>query len=307
MISIRLGSTSNGAVSTFAVDTSADNGLTALLVRDNNQDSFADTAYAGDLEGTVWKISGIGGSPSALALFHAEDGNGNSQPITAAPMVGRDPATGNLWVFVGTGRYLHESDIGDDSVQSWYGLIDNNTAISGRNELVERRILVEATVAGVPARVIEEGSAADIVGRHGWYIDLVSPGVDGEQGERMVVQNRFQGEALIGTTRIPGYTDACNPGGTGFVMAINPFTGGRLASTFFDVSGDGISNQADMYCDGNGCVPVSGIGFSSSPNNPIFVENVMQVGLDSGETRTIRTFGSAVEARRMSWRELFNE
>jgi type IV pilus assembly protein PilY1 len=52
--------------------------------------------------------------------------------------------------------------------------------------------------------------------------------------------------------------------------------------------------------------PVSGIGFESSPNNPIFVEDVMQVGLDDGTTETIKTQGSAAEAGRMSWRELVN-
>ncbi len=307
LVSITLGGGSNGAVSTFAADTSAANGMTALLVRDSNMDSFADIAYAGDLEGTVWKISGFPSSTSALALFRARDSLGGPQPITAAPMVGRDPSTGNIWVFVGTGSYLHESDIGDNGVQSWYGLIDDGTAISNRTELVERQILVETTVAGVPARVIESGTVGDLISRRGWYIDLVSPGAGGERGERIVVQNRFQGEALIGTSRIPGYADACNPGGTGYIMAINPFTGGRLDSTFFDMNGDGVSNDADKYCDENGCVPVTGIGFESSPNNPIFIENIMQVGLDSGETRTIETFGSSVEAERLSWRELFND
>src|SRR5690606_7891187 len=199
-------------------------------------------------------------------------------------------------------------------IQSWYGLIEPGGLIA-RSDLVPRTILAEPTVAGVPARVIDEGTSADLAGKRGWYIDLVSPGVGGQKGERMVVQNRFQGQALIGTSRSPEYTDACNPGGSGFIMAISPFTGGRLASTFFDMNGDGISDDSDKYYwtdtdlsdgDQSGYLPVSGIGFSSSPNNPIFIENVMQVGLDSGETATIETFGSSVEAARMSWRELFN-
>jgi Tfp pilus tip-associated adhesin PilY1 len=46
----------------------------------------------------------------------------------------------------------------------------------------------------------------------------------------MVVSNFFQGTALIGTTRIPDSGDVCSPSGKGFVMAINPFTGGPCRS-----------------------------------------------------------------------------
>ncbi len=306
LITIRIGGASNGEVSTFAVDSTSGNALTAVLVRDTNTDTFGDVVYAGDLEGAVWKITNFAMSPNAIKLFQAVDPDGVAQPITAAPMVARDATTGHTWVFVGTGKYLQDADISDLQVQSWYGLIDNGSLIASRNDLVKRDILVETTVAGIPARVIEEGVAGDMAGKKGWYIDLVSPGVGGEKGERIVVQNRFQGQALIGTSRIPEYTDACSPGGSGFIMAISPFTGGRLSTTFFDMNADGDSDNDDKYCHEGVCVPVSGIGFESSPNNPIFIENVMQVGLDSGETATIQTFGSAVEAARMSWRELFN-
>jgi type IV pilus assembly protein PilY1 len=51
---------------------------------------------------------------------------------------------------------------------------------------------------------------------------------------------------------------------------------------------------------------VSGIGFGAGPSNPIFIENIMQVSLDDGSTKTIETQGSSAEAGRMSWRELVN-
>jgi type IV pilus assembly protein PilY1 len=213
-----------------------------------------------------------------------------------------------LWVFFGTGQYLHESDITSTAVQTWYGIIDGGSLVTRAN-LVDRDILVEVDVGGVPARVIEEGSSADLASSDGWYIDLVSPTADpadGLRGERMVVQNRFQGLALVGTTRIPEYSDPCSPGGTGYIMAINPFTGARLNSTFFDMNGDGISNDDDQYCVASVCVPVSGLGFESMPINSIVVGAYLQASLASGETESIMTFGSSVEASRMSWRELFN-
>ncbi len=69
------------------------------------------------------------------------------------------------------------------------------------------------------------------IGTDGWYMDLISP-KSGKQGERMIVSNMFRGAALIGTTRIPDNSDICKLSGSGFVMAINPFTGGRLGQWF---------------------------------------------------------------------------
>jgi type IV pilus assembly protein PilY1 len=121
----------------------------------------------------------------------------------------------------------------------------------------------------------------------------------------MVVPNRFQGAALIGTTRIPDATDVCAPSGKGWIMAINPFTGGKLSRTFFDVTKDGQFNDSDKLNHDGVLDIVSGISFDSSPNGPIFVENSMEVALDNGTTKTVKTQG-VVEAQRMTWRELVN-
>ncbi len=313
LIQIGVGGTGNGvATAVITPDASTTNGLSAVLARDSDADGFTDVAYAGDLQGNLWKFSNLGGSAAVMKLFEARDATSVRQPITAAPLVGRHPTTGQVWVFFGTGQYLDDPDLANNSVQTWYGLKDTGTMIAGRAALISRSIVMETNDmdgnpltadTGPVVRVIEEGTESELDSSQGWYIDLISP-VNGQEGERMVVPNRFQGVALIGTSRIPEEGDPCHPGGRGFVMAINPFTGARLAMTFFDVNGDGLFNDADMVCNGSVCLPASGIGFESSPNNPIFVENVMQVGLDDGTTRTIRTQGSAVQATRMSWREL---
>jgi type IV pilus assembly protein PilY1 len=307
MISIKLGGASSGTVTVVTPsELSTVNGLSAVLARDSNADGFADTAYAGDLRGNLWKITSLsaGAGAGATRIFTATDAASKRQPITAAPLAARDTTTGQIWVFFGTGQYLGESDLGNDDVQTWYGLKDAGAVIPGRASLIERSITAELTVSTVPVRVIESGTRSELDSLDGWYLDLVSP-VAGEQGERMVVPNRLQGAALIGTSRIPLDGDACSPGGSGFVMAIDPFSGSRLASTFFDVNGDGLFNDNDMACTAGVCLPVSGVGFASSPNNPIFIENVMQVSLDDGTTRSMRTQGSSAQATRLSWRELF--
>lgn len=292
----------DGSVSISNTGEAGSLGLSAVQAWDEDRDGFTDTAYAGDFEGNLWKFTGLAGTVTRTKLFTAVR-SGQNQPITAAPLAARNPGTGETWVFFGTGRYLSEGDLSDDDVNTWYGLRDNGTAIGGRGDLAEREIVAEANVSGSAVRVIEAGEADDFITKLGWYIDLVSP-ANGAEGERMVVPNRFQGLVLVGTSRIPDSSDVCNPSGRGFIMAIDPFTGGRLGNNFFDVSADGTVNTGDSIIVNGVPTPVSGIGFNSSPNNPIFVGSAMLVTFDDGSSASIQTSQGGLGVRRASWREL---
>ena len=89
-------------------------------------------AYAGDASGNVWSFvlntsagTAATATPSSpgVNLFIAKDASGTVQPITAGMLAGKDPNTGNIWVFFGTGQYLTTTDLANTQVQSWYGLI----------------------------------------------------------------------------------------------------------------------------------------------------------------------------------------
>jgi len=274
-------------------------------------------AYAGDASGNVWSFvlnTSAGTSASAtpdsagVRIFTAVDDNNVTQPITAGLLVGRDPSSGNTWVFFGTGRYLSVDDLTSKDVQSWYGLIVQSatsdlsiTASKTRGaDLAKREITAEAGNARA-ATTLGEAAAADasIAGKSGWYMDLTSP-VAGAEGERMVTPNQFQSNLLLGTTRIPQASDPCNPSGRGWIMALDPFTGTNSSQSFFDVSGDGKVDANDSV-DGK---PAGGIGFSSLPNNPIFVGSSMLTSFDNGTTSSTPTRGSTGAMQRVSWREL---
>lgn len=285
------------------------NGLSAIVPWDSNGDGYTDMAYGGDRFGNLWRFSNLGTTPSAAKLFEATGPSGLTQPITAAPMVGINLRTKERWVFFGTGQYLNAADISNDEVQSWYGLIDSGTLITARSQLAARSIFAEGEVNGFAARSISASSSGDMFLKRGWYIDLVSP-ENGAEGERMVTPNQYRGGALIGTTRIPDGSDPCNPGGRGFVMAINPFTGARLPQTFFDLTLDGSFDSSDMLVLPNGQrIPVSGVGFGAGPNNPIFIGNTMHVSLDDGSRRSFNTppWLDSSPVQRRSWRELIRE
>ncbi|WP_076585260.1 pilus assembly protein [Solilutibacter tolerans] len=304
----------SGTSTVISTGVSGDNGLTAVQAWDDNRDGVMNLIYAGDMLGNVWRFGApatttnqyplSGGSVALLKLFSA----GSSKPITAAPLVGADPMTGKTWVFFGTGRYLNTTDLTNKDVQTWYGLIDDGTQISSSTQLVQRSIETEFTSGNLVLRGTSAGTDTELVGKRGWYMDLVSPGTGGQKGERMVLPNQFKGYVLIGTSRTPNLDDPCLPGGQGYVMAINPFTGGRLENNFFDVNGDGKIDTNDSITASDGTKhSVTGVGFSTGVNNPTFTGDVMQLGFDDATRGAMKIGASTFHQRRVSWRELIRD
>ena len=120
------------------VGTVADpNGLGTPALVDLDGDSIVDYAYAGDLQGNLWKfnltstnsaswdvayISGTTRNP----LFVATNAGGVRQPITSRPEVGVGPKGMGMIVLFGTGKFMELSDKSPTQTQSFYGLVDNN-------------------------------------------------------------------------------------------------------------------------------------------------------------------------------------
>ena len=318
-----------GALNVHATDSSTGNGLAAPVAwMDNPADGVSDIAYAGDLLGRVWSFplndtTGSNPTPTSAGtkLFTAKDSSGNVQPITAGMLAGSDPSTGNVWLFFGTGQYLSSADLTNLKTQTWYGIIvqsGTNKIVSnlsnGRSALVQRTITAQ-TAGGsgsLPARtvstqtVVNTNGTTDMTGKSGWYLDLLAPigtgGTPVQQGERMVDPNEFQGSLLIGVTRIPQVTDICNPSGSGWIMALNPFTGAAPSGDFFDVNNDGYVNAGDQL---NG-QHAAGVGFGSLPNAPIFVGGIMETSFDNGTTSSLKTAGTIGTMQRVTWREVVN-
>jgi type IV pilus assembly protein PilY1 len=304
MINVR-----TGAVTTADTGATGSNALSAVLARDSDSDRISDVAYAGDLRGNLWKFSSLDGTPRATTIFEARDPSNNAQPITAAPLAGKDPTTGTVWVFFGTGRFLSTADPNDRQVQSWYGIKDNSLTAATRSNLVQRDIIAESRQGAFTVRAIEEGSVGELSAQRGWFMDLVSP-VNGARGERIVVPNHFLGAALIATTRIPEASDICHPTGSGFVMAINPFTGGRLDSTFFDVNRDGQFTSGDEMSVGSSTggqqAVVTGVSTGESLNDFVATGQYMQFQSHTSELDRLKFQVPATAAGRMSWREIVN-
>lgn len=206
------------------VGTASDpNGLMSLGMADLNADGKVDVVYGGDLKGNVyrWDFSGTALPTTTVKLFQATDSSGAPQPITGGIGVGRD-ALGNVSLGFGTGRFILSSDVpgvAAQQVQSIYGIRDENTTIASRDNLEERTIpFVGTTASGEKARGFETYSALP-TSKKGWYIDLATP-------ERVISAPTIYGTAMILSSVIPATgSDCASAAGSGFVNAINLFTG----------------------------------------------------------------------------------
>ncbi len=109
------------------------NGLSTPALIDTNLDGKVDYAYAGDLQGELWKFDLTGAttddwhvSYGGNSLFQAKNKSGTVQPITTKPdVIGHcDGSKAGYIVIVGTGRYLGDADVSDTAVQTIYGIWD---------------------------------------------------------------------------------------------------------------------------------------------------------------------------------------
>ncbi|MBS0451673.1 MAG: hypothetical protein JSS14_10190 [Proteobacteria bacterium] len=286
------------------------NGLAAARLVDLDGDRVPDAAYAGDLQGALWKFDlagrdagnwklASGGKP----LLMAHDAKGMAQPITAAPLVIPHPAGGRM-VVVGTGRLLSDADRSDASTQSIYGVLDAGDAGDAGMAPADRSSLVQQAVAPEPVgmssgRLLWTSTQQAVAAKptttsRGWYLDLPMA------GERVIANpQRFDGKlvdvlslapsAAFRQTTLP---ESCEPPAT------------RIFRTTLNAL-DGARPESQLYGDVMAALNASRIELGSAPSIQL---------KRAGQERTI-TFGEGTPqetsrrrldfvARRAGWRQL---
>ncbi|WP_409422071.1 PilC/PilY family type IV pilus protein [Pseudaeromonas sp. ZJS20] len=212
------------------------NGMAEPVFADADLDGVADRLYAGDLFGYLWKVDvdqdniddwdfAIKSGSTPLPLFITQYATGSSpayerQPITTRPAVAFHSTSG-LMVLVGTGKYLEASDtdVSDQVTQSLYGLWDNSASETiSRTNLVKQEITAQSTTRTLSSNSIDWST------KKGWYLDLINPNTDSNEGERIVNNITVRSTKAYLTTLIPD-EDPCAGGGTGWYMEINLLTG----------------------------------------------------------------------------------
>lgn len=206
------------------------NGLGQIIVVDRyagttstrGRDGFADTVYAGDQNGAVWKFDLRAAVPPAQStpFFVATDPAGNRQAITGGFEAAAGPR-GGVMLYFGTGSFSFVNDPTDRQMQSFYGVLDVGTGVT-RSDLQ-----AQATVSdGTDNRQTSVNPlGAD---RKGWYIDLAVGTTS--TGERFVGNPRVESGIIFFTTFDPNSTDACATGGTNRLYGLGALNGAAALS-----------------------------------------------------------------------------
>ena len=211
-----------------------------------NNTGLVDVVYGGDLQGNLWKFDLSDTDPTSWAiayggqpLFTAGIG-AQVQPITAGIEVSSGPG-GGISIFFGTGSYFAQNDAGSTTVQSFYGIWDNNlTRISaGRDALAQQTITAGVTSNGYETRDVTSNPVS-YLSQRGWYIDL-QVGV-AETGERFIGMPRLQSGRVIFPTYQPTGTQVCSSGGgINWEYALDLLTGqGRMSGITLDPGGESV-------------------------------------------------------------------
>ena len=190
-------------------------------IADTDNDGFIDTAYIGDLGGSMWrfKFCAIGdgsscstGNWSAGRLF--ESSTGVIRPIFVTPSVAKD-RDGNLWVQWGTGDKTDPTVANDQ--EKFYALKDNtrtNTYHINNLDNITSSIYVDSPT------------------KPGWYINLANEKVLSEAAI-------FGGVTYFTTYGAPTGGNPCEQAGTGSLYGVN-FTTGAGVLAQYDAEGQPI-------------------------------------------------------------------
>jgi len=264
-----------------ACNSAVANGLSSVAVVNSygQVSAAANVAYAGDLQGNVWRVDITDPNPAnwiVSVMFQATDPSGAPQPITTVPAVTLNPRFPNLlgtMVYVGTGQLLGILDLSTTQIQTMYGIYDPPTGatpptgfagIPTRTNL-QPQVLANESVNGVSVRTVPTPSTVTLPPTagavRGWYIDLSLTA-----GERVIADPEIEaGGGVVFTTYQPS-SSTCSGGGSAWLMVLNFATGAAFPLPELDVSGDGKLNQGDLPASGN--VPVGmllGPVYASTP------------------------------------------
>lgn len=243
-----------------------DDALAPPITADLDADYISEHIYAGNLYGTMYRITNIGwGSTpvvSKLFNFSPPKTSPNENQIRAAATYAYGTDSGNIWVYFGTGRYETQIDKTTMQQQYFFGLKDDITPtneylylagtglqING-NDLanLEAKYVFDVTT-NTTVRYID-GSNPDNLS---WAVTLdnTSSGMLGS--ERVIEKPLVAGGVVFFTTFIPDQ-DLCAGNGDTWVYAIDYSTGLAPDEPVFDLNDDGVIDDQDVATDASGNV-----------------------------------------------------
>lgn len=204
-----------------------------------------DVAFAGDLNGDIWRFNFEGTSPGSWAAEKFFDAPAN-QSVTVLPRIVRsayeDVGTvrRKYVVTFGTGKYIEGDDRSSTSVQSYYGVYDQGAG-SGDYPITQSRLRKQTLTQTGNIRQLTTNQVA--LAQRGWYFNMIATG---ERSISTAVVRNTNG-SLIFTTLAPLSANPCEPTAQSFLMFVDGTTGGvpGTGSAGIDSNNDGVADTTD--------------------------------------------------------------
>lgn len=298
-------------------DASPYNGLGNVIVLDRSRysngttvagsDNFADTVYAADRNGAVWKFDlltgtvAFGGAP----LFVARDSAGQRQQILGGLEAAVSPGSG-VTVFFGTGSFSFPGDANTVNTQTLYAVVDKGAAVSGRGALLQQTV-------GTDTGGIRATSTNVMTGAYrGWYLDLPA-------GERFVGNPRIESGVVFFPTYEPASetTNPCEGNGTNWLYGLNALSGGAALSQVrigTPTGNPGGAGTGALALNTSGSAPVTDVAVMTTPRLAPFSSAItdpddLAAALDSRCSMVVQVAGAPAlylprPCGRQSWRQV---
>ncbi len=237
------------AYDTNAGSLTSPNGLSSPTLYDSDGDLIPEYAYAGDIDGNLWKFDLDG--TTVTKIMSTSDG----QAITTAPVVQMHPLGGQMIAF-GTGRILTSGDVEDQNIDNVYGVWDG---APDSNKSFVTQTLTPGSYDGVPVRAVSTNALNWNPGQNrGWKVEL-------PPGERVVGEKPFYNNGRF-------YFLSTNPSidpTENWLHELVFLTGGAPLAPIYDLNKDGAWGKDDMVTiNGSRKVPIAkflGPGAFSQP------------------------------------------
>jgi len=215
-------------------------------------------------------------------------------------------------VLFGTGQLLTNADRSDTTPQYLYGILDKMEATPktvpntfSATSLVEQTFTDVYT--GSVSNTVRDGSyrkvsdnAIDLTSSKnknlGWAIRLPT------SSERLVSTPLVYDDKVLFGTGIPISAEKCLPGGSGWIIGLNPLTGSvtrkdnkssGTAYSFIDMNADKKSTSADKVPFSTGSSFISGYAKSGIPTEISYVSSTSVLAGPSDPTGTDNAYGNA--------------
>ncbi|MBB6245798.1 PilC/PilY family type IV pilus protein [Rhodanobacter sp. A1T4] len=294
-------------------------GLTTPMLGDYQGDQIDDVAFAGDLQGNIWRFDLTGSSTDWNAELFFRSSNPGDRPVTVMPRLFADPIGGGLVVVFGTGKYLASADNVIDSntkQQAVYGIRDSGQSgqavvVEGAaaTPLVAQTLTEKNSTRGLTTNAVPAKNPGTGITNRGWYFNLyINDGTNQtDKGERVVVDATSLSDTnhAVITTLIPQDNDPCDPAPRGAVMFVDAATGGAASGVDFgSISGwpSGFTQAGALVKNPptGGFLPVA----TAVGGGQIYLPGLtLEGGSQAGKTPS----AGAPIWRRRSWRVLNND